>query len=55
MEKYICDKATYIDNDYICWYTGKRCTNYNQNDCILYDKKKGEQYGKQQPIHTRSK
>lgn len=40
-----CDKAEYIDNDYICWYTGKPCTISpvpNLYLCNLYYKRKGE-------------
>lgn len=44
MDKNIyCEQATFIDNDYICWYTGKPCTISpipNKYECFIYSKNK---------------
>jgi hypothetical protein len=39
MDSY-CDKAQYIDNEYICWYTGEVCKYYvpNMYECSIYNK-----------------
>lgn len=36
-----CDMATYIDEEYICWYTGRPCTTSpipNKYQCHTYDR-----------------
>lgn len=41
-----CEMATYLDGDYICWYTGKPCTISpipNKYQCYTYDSRRPKQ------------
>lgn len=45
-----CEKAEYVDDNYICWYTGKPCTILpipNKYQCLTYDKNRKQQKDKE--------